>query len=78
MILPNKTLANKLEVHQKKVLKQNLSLPTSTSDAAVYVISGFYHGKHKLIKRESPRRFICRQKDPMEIFKLIQRNKYLN
>ena len=49
MILPNKTLVNKLEVHQKKVLKQNLSLPTSTSDAAVYVISGFYHGKHRLI-----------------------------
>ena len=41
LVLPNKTLINKLEVYQKKMLKQLLSLPTSTPDVAVYIVSGF-------------------------------------
>ena len=41
LVLPCKTLINKLETYQKKTLKQILSLPTSTADVAVYVISGF-------------------------------------
>ena len=41
LVLPCKTLINKLETYQKKMLKQILSLPTSTADVAVYVISGF-------------------------------------
>ena len=41
LVLPSKTLINKLETYEKKILKQILSLPTSTADVAVYVISGF-------------------------------------
>ena len=41
LVLPCKTLINKLETYQKKMLKQILSLPTSTADVAIYVISGF-------------------------------------
>ena len=41
LVLPCKTLINKLETYQKKMLKQILSLPTSTADVAVEVISGF-------------------------------------
>ena len=41
LVLPCKTLIDKLETYQKKMLKQILSLPTSTADVAVYVISGF-------------------------------------
>ena len=40
-MLPNKTLINKLETYQRKMLKQILALPTSTADVAVYVIHGF-------------------------------------
>ena len=41
LVLSCKTLINKQETYQKKMLKQILSLPTSTADVAVYVISGF-------------------------------------
>ena len=41
LVLPNRTLMNKLEVYQKKMLKQILSLPTNTPDAAVYMVIGF-------------------------------------
>ena len=40
LVLPCKTLINKLETYQK-MLEQILSLPMSTADVAVYVISGF-------------------------------------
>jgi len=36
----NKTQILKLERFQKKILKQVLSVPTNTSDAAVYMLSG--------------------------------------
>ena len=41
LVLPCKTLINKLETYPKKMLEHILSLPTSTADVAVYVISGF-------------------------------------
>ena len=41
LVLPSKMLINKLETYQKKMRNQILSLPVSTSDVAVYVISRF-------------------------------------
>ena len=41
LILPNKTLTERLEVYQKKLLKRILSVPNNTPDAAVYMLSGF-------------------------------------
>lgn len=41
MLLPNRTLINKLELFQKKLLKQVLSLPQNTSDSAIYLLTGF-------------------------------------
>ena len=39
--MPNKTLLNRLEVYQKRLLKQILNLPPNTADAAVYSITGY-------------------------------------
>ena len=50
-MLPCKTLINKLETYQKKMLKQILSPPTSTSDVAVYVISGFLQVEGQIDKK---------------------------
>ena len=41
LVLSSKTLINKLETYQNKMLKQILALPTSTADVAVYVSSGY-------------------------------------
>ena len=41
VIYINKTQTAVLERFQKKILKQILSLPTTTSDSAVYILSGF-------------------------------------
>ncbi|WAR14005.1 POLR-like protein [Mya arenaria] len=40
VILPGKCAMEKLEVFQKKSIKQLLSLPNNTADAAIYIISG--------------------------------------
>ena len=42
---------NKLEIYQKKMLKQILSLPTNTPDAAVYMVSGFLPVEAQIDKR---------------------------
>jgi hypothetical protein len=41
VIMPSKNELSPLERSFKKLLKQILSLPTTTADAAVYVITGF-------------------------------------
>ena len=41
LILPNKTLTQRLEIFQKKLLKRLLSVPINTPDSAVYILSGF-------------------------------------
>ena len=51
LVLPCKTLINKLETYQKKMLQQILSLPTSTADVAVYVISGFLPVESQIDKK---------------------------
>ena len=40
LIIPKATPLIQLELFQKRMLKQILSLPTRTADAAVYVLSG--------------------------------------
>ena len=51
LVLPCKTLINEMETYQKKLLKQILSLPTSTADVAVYVISGFLPVEDQIDKK---------------------------
>ena len=51
LVLPCKTLINKLENYQKKMLKQILSLPMGTSDVAVYDISAFLPVERKIDKK---------------------------
>ena len=64
LVLPNKTLINKLEVYQKKMLKQLLSLPTSTPDVAVYIVSGFLPIEAQIDKKVlSLFNFLTLQKD---------------
>lgn len=41
IIIPNRTQITKLELFQKKLLKQILSVPPNTSDAAIYLLTGF-------------------------------------
>ena len=41
IILPGKTLLQKLERYQKKHLKQIVSLLQNTPDCAVYILTGF-------------------------------------
>jgi hypothetical protein len=40
LIIPKATPLIQLELFQKRMLKQILSLPTRTADAAAYVLSG--------------------------------------
>ena len=40
VILPKKTLIDKLELFQKRLIKQILTLPNHTSDIALYVLTG--------------------------------------
>jgi len=41
LILPNRTQTTKLEIFQKKLLKQLLSLPQNAPDSAIYLLTGF-------------------------------------
>ena len=41
VILPGKTLVQKMEMYQRKLLKQVLSLPQNTPDCAIYLLTGF-------------------------------------
>ena len=51
MILPGKTLIQKLERYQKKLLKQILSLPQNTPDCAVYILAGFISIEKQIEKK---------------------------
>ena len=51
IILPKKTQIDKLEIFQKRILKQLLVLPSSTPDIAIYSISGLLPVKIQIHKR---------------------------
>lgn len=42
LIIPKGKLLDQLEIFQKKLLKQILSVPQNTSASAVYILSGFH------------------------------------
>ncbi|CAG2245590.1 unnamed protein product [Mytilus edulis] len=50
LLLPKTAMLLQLEKFQKRLLKQLLSLPTSTPDPAVYILSEYYPSKRKLTK----------------------------
>ena len=49
----NKSQMEQLELYQKKLVKQILSVPTNTSDAAVYILSGLLPVEAQIHKRET-------------------------
>ena len=52
VLLPkNNKHIGKLEVYQKQLLKQILSLPENTADSAVYILSGFLPVEAQIHKR---------------------------
>jgi hypothetical protein len=51
LIIPKATSLIQLELFQKRMLKQILSLPTRTADAAVYVLSGILPVEAQIHKR---------------------------
>ena len=49
----NKSQMEQLELYQKKLVKQILSVPTNTSDAAVYILSDLLAVEAQIHKRET-------------------------
>ena len=52
LILPNRTQTTKLEIFQKKLLKQLLSLPQNAPDSAIYLLTGFLPVEAQIHKKE--------------------------
>ena len=48
----NKSQIEQLELYQKKLVKQILSVPTNTPDAAVYILSGLLPVEAQIHKRK--------------------------
>lgn len=51
IILPGKTLIQKLERYQKKLLKQIIFLPQNTPDCAIYILTGFMSIEKQIEKK---------------------------
>ena len=51
LILPNRIQSTKLEIFQKKLLKQLLSLPQNAPDSAIYLLTGFFPVEAQIHKK---------------------------
>ena len=64
VILPNQKLLQKLELFQKRILKQTCQLPCNASDAGLYILTGFLPVEAQIHKKALTLFYnICKQKE---------------